>query len=582
MSRPGFADVEALLAPQMEEIRRLLSARCVAITLLGPRNASEVPDITDDIENQEQVHRLLNHGPLRSIEGPALRTFTLREDGAFEVKRGVAHGTSWASGFINYVASKAHEGLTYVGSVRHPAPKWEYLVRSSGLDILSGWNPRMGAPLLFPLRYIVSDQNRDIVGFFSADIDDMLTIEQAGRLLTLIELYLVPLLRNLCEMRMREMVAAAKTREEVLMSVLDAALALTGADWGCIKTGCLGVQPVARADAKDTELVRAECVLTCPLFFHEGRLEQAESLVGQAIGHDTDLLMGIDPDVKTKMKHPAWEIFITLIRDASRVSEPFVAIKGGSDVIGALVVQHTSVNYLAAHKETYEPFLKRLCASVPVAIRSIAAIPMHSILQHPKISVEDIEKRAHNLVAEVFGEFQGWILLETRGADFHLLAESKPSAGHLQSLIGYHPKIGDYTSILGTARDNKAILFTSEPFDSEVGHASVKRANGDDGGTQAHFSDKFKAATENEPQKLIFDIGSSEALRNPRRIHVSIIVGPIIFPTGLPVGILAVARSQGIRPRQVHEFQKGLQQLAEPLWARAKGDLGHQEGAAGR
>jgi hypothetical protein len=223
----------------------------------------------------------------------------------------------------------------------------------------------------------------------------------------------------------------------------------------------------------------------------------------------------------------------------------------------------------------YQPLLQELCAYIPAAIRSIAAIEMTKAWRGSH-SVEAIRAKIQTLIGEIFFDSDGWILLAPHEQNFEIVAQSDNVKPDLQALIGWNPKIDGRKSILGAVRDNKTILYTVGTITSRAGSVRVKRALPEDAGAEAFFSDGFEEARQElgDKERYILEIGSKESLaqteRNRKTSGIAIIVGPIIFPTGLPVGVLAVARTQAITDEQADRFQVAIQTLAAPLWVLAK------------
>ena len=197
------------------------------------------------------------------------------------------------------------------------------------------WSNSKNGEFISKIKYISSHDNRNIAGFMvSPDKPSKeINIEVLDKFNSFYIENLLHLIRHFrLDQFSHQLNEQSLTREDVLNRVLETAISLSGADWGCIKSTCPGAElseSVGQNDTSKKEIVKAVCVHSCPRYFNEGRLIKTEELVENILkeaykSNHENLVQVVDlpKEVRNIMHHPAAQICVAIIRDKTGTIQP--------------------------------------------------------------------------------------------------------------------------------------------------------------------------------------------------------------------------------------------------------------------
>lgn len=562
------------LAIDLHELIELFGAKRLAILFLDRRLKERVADVPDkQYNNYDKVKHFLSKWINR------LRDLTVRDAiiyGYDQTPSKVAFDE-----FPEFYRQMAER----LSGLRQ---EWSYWVGTSGSELLENMGRDPLKPF-YPLKYILSEGNRDIFGFLVLDAgEDALHAarKKAGAIERVINRKLIPKLRDHQHISAVKDLYRVSERSEILDRALDAALTLSGADWGCIKTGThtlLHRQPEGSNGGVNCEIVRAECVFHCPRFFHEGRLVKTESLVEEAIRKGESGIRAIGEDTQRAMHHPAKEMYIALIKDHDHFMEPLI---DGSDVVGAIVLQHTKTQFLTKNQAIYEERLQEICEAIPQAIRRASADRLKGAIQliHKVQEPGEMGARIEMLLEEIFIEGYSWMLVTPNGSKLETVAKSDNLPDDIGSLIGLDRPDGqqDLTDSLIGLSFGGSVTFCTGPINSKIADLSIRRVGHNLSERRAFFEDNWRMECdrlkEEKQNQLILNLGKQQVVYKAEmaqpgngRDNIYLTLGSIRFTTGLPLGVLVVVCYQGVRNEQLDAFNQGLKDLQGLLYARIHG-----------
>ena len=534
-----------LLSSILRELKSLLNVPTLALAFLPQRNRTIVPDIKDsDYNNYENIKKAL-----------------LRPNNRFrkhELSSAVVSDVNGKTFFYN-----GQGNIPMLNSLRNilqsAAGNWNYWVDRPLSDQVSEWLTAHDKEIVCSLKYIPSQDNHDVVGYiivprnFRMSKKEMVDQDARDKVHQLVEEQLLSVLRHLVLERAEIEVQDTNSRLTILDTILEAAVSLSGADWGCIKSSTLGAAS-SDSHAEDCELVKAVCVHNCPRFYHEGRLVETEELVELAVKANEDMVLNLNDVTRKSFRHPAAQLAVFLIHDSEKVIEPQLP---NSTVVGAIIVQHTAQTYLKDFEKLYSPFLRELAVLTSRIARAAAYKSLVKILKseiQEELTDSFIDKVAGVVDWVASGEDATWILLQPDGNYFKMY-KSKNELDGLQGVL--IELIGAKKSVHDQSRLAAFVCNTTMSFQSEMLHyknwdIQVGRVGITEFGADAHFQDEFERVTEELKQqkenRVIFNLGEhevwweAEKRLGGKRRKVSFVIGPIVSATGRPVGVLAVLR----------------------------------------
>jgi Domain of unknown function (DUF4062) len=562
-----------LLKPVLDELRELLHARSVAITFLPERNGSIVP-----ILNDQDYH-----------DYDKIKVSLLEENNRFrKLKVASAVVSDW-QGRVSFYNNRASQTLRELNAILQDTDfaRWNEWVSDPIAEQVGRWASEPDSQIVCSLKYIASPENRDVIGHLVVqrqhrihgnEVLDEKIGEKARRL---IEGRVLLILRHFVLELAESKVQETTSRSSILNTILEAAVSLSGADWGCIKSSTLGAAS-SNMHANDCELVKAVCVHNCPRFFHEGSLVETEELVKYAILANEDMVLNLSDETRKSYQHPASQMAVFLIRDPERVIEPQLS---DSDVVGAIVVQHTEQNYLSQSMSLYAPYLQELTNLTARATRSAASKSLVSILKR-KVAGEKTESLEAKIVKVVnwisIGKNFTWALLRPANKTMQVMYKSRNELGGLQEalfeMIGAGEPLKDQ-SRLAAFVCNSTMSFMLDKFNHRTRPIQLRRVAINEYGAFAYFNDEYKEIEESLKQRnenrVMFNLGKQyvweKAILGNERL-VSFVISPIVSPTGSPLAVLAVLRevnkweSAPWRPDKLEEFEKRLNTLRDDLY----------------
>jgi hypothetical protein len=296
------------------------------------------------------------------------------------------------------------------------------------------------------------------------------------------------------------------------------------------------------------------------------------------------MVLNLNEETRKSFQHPAAQMAVFLIRDEEQVIEPRLPI---SDVVGAIVIQHTAPSYLKDWEDVYGPFLQELAELTSRATRAAASRSLVSMLKNGIIG--ELPPSFNEKVAEVVnalapGSEATWVLLRPEHDRLNVVRESQNELGGLKQvlkdLVGAGSHLDDQTK-LGAFVCNSTMSLVLQTYHHKEGSNQVGRIGSEDF-AKAYFHEAYKRVTENLMRdglnKVVFDLGSPESwLAAEHDEHrkdrwISLVIGPVVSATGRPVGVVAALREVhdwGPRwdQKQLKDFDAELSELRDPLYA---------------
>ncbi|MEM1144779.1 MAG: hypothetical protein AAGI88_19530 [Pseudomonadota bacterium] len=430
-----------------------------------------------------------------------------------------------------------------------------------------------------PLRLVEDDRNRDCVGFLLLDIaciSPSTAVENTSAVRDAVKACLTPILRQLSVERLEGVLRRARGRREIQESCLDTALGLSGADWACIKSRCVGPVHVL-----NSRLVAAECVSQCPRFYSEGVFSEGERKIDDAINQKEDTLI---VELGTpEHPHPARGAFLAMIRDETAADltrhEPR---NPNSDICGVLVLQHTHLQYLKEWERAFTDDIRRVCELYADSITKLAQEEMVRSTEWIRKddqadSIQSLEAVTGQMVSQSYPNCMvDWLLVDL-GKDPSkwspaTLASSASLTGratsYLESIVGVGRDLSADYSLLYAACNARQSLAVFD-ITSHMQNALYKAI-------QSHLHrDSYQACfrgCDSRDGEVLIDLG---AYPSDQELHVtrfSLAVLPIVFTNGLPVGAVVVCfldkKILGDREWKAAEDHETQRRLARVLYER--------------
>src|SRR5262249_54801575 len=256
------------------DLKTLLKVTDFALAFLSARDGEIVPELDHEEYDKydrvrvsliQQSKRFRNHELSRAILIDATGKITF------------VHSTSTSPTF-----------RTLRAIVKRAASNWAEWVDTDPSEQIGRWLAGE-REIACSFKYIPARDNRDVVGYLiplppsrrpNAEVDPSVG-EEVQKLFAE---RLLPVLRHLLLATIKTHVHELNSRKPILNTILETAVSLSGADWGCIKSSTLGA--ATSMNPENCELVQAVCVHNCPRFFQEGRLVNTEQLVAFAVKAD--------------------------------------------------------------------------------------------------------------------------------------------------------------------------------------------------------------------------------------------------------------------------------------------------------
>lgn len=561
-----------LLRPVLDELKKLLGARSVALTFLPARNGAIVPNLNDqDYDNYERIKISL-----------------LEQSNRFRELEVASAVVSDGYGRIFFYNNRNMQTLRELNTIlQDNFASWNEWVSDPITEQVGRWAAEPDKGVVCSLKYIPSPENRDVVGHIVVQRQYRIPAGEppdeglGEEVELLVEGRLLPILRHLVLELAGSKVQETTSRTYILNTILEAAVSLSGADWGCIKSSTLGAMS-SNAHTDKCELVKAVCVHNCPRFFHEGRLVETEELVARAIHANEDMVLNLSDKTRKSFQHPASQMAVFLIHDPERVIEPQLS---DTDVVGAVVVQHTEQSYLSQFKGVYGPYLQELANLTARATRAAASKSLVSILKR-KVGgeqTESLEDKIAKLVSWIaIGKNFTWALLQPVNKKLKIMHKSGNELGGLQKvlfeMIGAEEPLEDQ-SRLAAFVCNSTMSFMLDKFNHRTRPIQLRRVTVNEYGAFAYFNDEYeeieKSLRQRKENRVMFNLGKQyvweEAARDRERL-VSFVISPIVSPTGSPLAVLAVLREVNKwepapwRTEKLEEFEKRLANLRDDLY----------------
>jgi predicted MPP superfamily phosphohydrolase len=564
-----------LLAPILRELKKMLQLSEMAILFLPPRKGSIVPELDSrDYDNYDKIRESL-----------------LNQSAGFrkpKVSRAIVCDKNGSISFL-YDEPPSPALVPWKAVLAQTSLSWEDQVTTPLSVQIMHWAEKSHREIVCSLKYISSPDNRDVIGYIASagqstdPAKPIVAKAIANNAERLIQDQLMPALRHLLlDVTEREL-QKSDSRITILDTILEAAVSLSGADWGCIKSSTLGAATVeSKNENEKCELVQAVCVHNCPRFFHEGRLIETEELVATAVRQNQDKVLNLSAESKKLARHPASQMAVFLIRDKERIIEPQLP---DSDVVGTIVIQHTAPGYLEQYHHVYSSFLRELADLTSRTTRTAASKSLVSILKRG-VSGELDEAFTHKISQVVnwiaSGKEATWVLLQPNGSSFGILKSPNTLDGLqdvLIELIGAEKPVNDQ-SRLAAFVCNSTMSFQLQMLHHTKRPIQIGRVGITEFGANAYFDQAYKDEVNtlrsiNENQ-VLFNLGrerawyQAESPSNARR-YISLAIGPIVSPTGRPVGVLAVLKQVNMMSRpwdieRLKSFEKNLSSLRDDLY----------------
>jgi hypothetical protein len=564
-----------VLRPILLDLKVLLGVPELALAFLPQRYGSAAPTLDhEDYNDYEKIRSSLLAQSMNLRTRELSSAVVIDEDGELSV---YDHREITPRKYINAIAN----GL--------PAANWHEWVDSDYAEQVSSWIANPDKEVVCSFKYIPSRDNHDVAGFVvvprpSRTAKQKLVAQDVGEQVErLLNEQLLPILRHLVLDFAKQQVYEHGAREIVLNTILEAAVSLSGADWGCIKSSTLGA---ASSDlhAEKCEQVQAVCVNYCPRFFQEGRLIDTEELVAFAVKQDKDMVLELSESTRNSFRHPAMQMAVFLIRDPEQVIEPRLP---DSDVVGAIVVQHTATNYLKEFMHVYSPFLQELAEVTARVTRAAASKSLVSILKKGVTGrlTPDFEHKVDDIVKRLApGAQVTWVLLQPNGSFFKTVCESPNDLAGLKQvlkeLIGADKPIHN-PSRLAAFVCNSTISLLLPQVHYLKRDIIVERVGINEFGARAYFHEGYELAVADlqreHRNQVIFNLGDHElwkdadAQKGSTERLGAVVIMPIVSPVGSPVGVLAVLREvSNLGPKwdpKLKGFQTELADLRDELYA---------------
>jgi predicted phosphodiesterase len=557
-----WRSVKPHLEETINKIKQELGIKELSLVFLPERDGKSVAEI-GEWERYAEVKNILSKQPLRKLKIKwIIHSCENNSLSLFEAHR--------RSSDLLFSSSYMKEINGTIKSLENDRDKWAYWVTSSPKELLMDWSHSKNGNFISKIKYLSSTENRNVAGFMVSPDQPNHEINTAV-LEKFDSLYTNKLLHIIRHFRLdqfsHQLNEHSLTREDVLNSVLETAISLSGADWGCIKSTCPGAELSETLDkdpATNKEIVKAVCVHSCPRYFNEGRLVKTEQLVEnllkEAYASKQENLVDareLPQEIRDVMHHPAEQICIAIIRDKTGVIQPRI---DKSNIVGVLVLQHTYQKYFEKNFGIIQPILQKLCDDISLKITSIAA---KSILQIAERTISPIKKsneENYNLinniattVDQVHKEKIAWILFcYKKDGTFEKWQASKNCKKNILELflgiLGFncHDRHSQET-LLGLVCSAKSTMYiqniTSRDIQLTLLRADMNRAQG-----EAYFQTEYERVKakyeENKQDKLIVNLGDNHNLKSfegKNNINgISITAGAIVAPTGMPIGALGV------------------------------------------
>jgi hypothetical protein len=378
-----------LLVEFLEAMKRILNyprLPSFLMLFLPARNENQIPGLRNELWKAEggvkykEITGLLNRTPNRNLKLESRGVFLGRSDllKAQKIREAVVKNIDGEVATIAVVdidnvdkfqfgnISRLLDSLAKLPELQsyHRASLWSEIVRPSNANSNDDCISKDGfscselpnVPYFIALRATPDNRNRDILGMLLPMGDTEYHFETRDNIDFELLNYAINdcfpiVLRQIVVDAMKARLKKCSLRRQVQSVCLDAALALTGADWGCIKSHCIA-GPVNHS----TGLVSAEAVCHCPVFYEEGVFDEAETKIKQII---LSAFAGVKPSFKEggtvhndktatiklgtdEKRHPSEAAFVVPIQlsDSNKEFPVF-----GAHAQAAIVVQHVELAY---------------------------------------------------------------------------------------------------------------------------------------------------------------------------------------------------------------------------------------------
>jgi len=419
---------------------------------------------------------------------------------------------------------------------------------------------------VIPIKYIMDKKNRDIAALLICCWNagaDQTPPEKRGIVGGLIESLLLPCLRDLRVAELRCDVKQAPNRQAINELTLDACLALSGADWGCIKSGRL-------RSGTDIGEVTAECVMHCPVYFNEGSNQEADDLLGKIIREGGDRCVPIGGAADPLSPHPAQGMYVALIRDGSDSGKPRLEprISLDSPIVGAVVLEHVDEHFLVARKAEFAKWVAE-CANIFVgemlthAHDELLTTIESSRRCRAEANVVSLQDLVLEMLQRVFQEvpMPGWSLVEvTPMGDLRPILRGSKDHTDIESLAGVRDneeERRDSPILYACNTRNRVVIYN---INTVAGDIAVRRRDKHTLRTVAAFAEdyreQYKQTRGANKHPLILNLGRKDVLldreRKAReqgmalRSSINLAVVPLVFTTGMPVGALVLSSPANI------------------------------------
>lgn len=514
------------------------------VLFLGDRLRDSIPTLDDQPFSSEEERFALIRDKLdhRCLRKAAVRDLAIR----FRPERGGVPSKVFSESLhrLKDEAEVARECLrmylTAVEAEGEYSNKWAHLLAADAEKRWVDVTEKGKTAIVIPLRYVPSPQNRDVFGFLIPLGVSQLGGERWMQVNTAIQKELVPCLQMVRIRELHESLKVATTRQQVQADCLDAALALSGADWGCIKSGCIGVG--------NESLVSAECVYHCPRFYDEGAYPEADGKISEVIrkGHDAIIELGNDPN--DRKPHPAREAFVALVRDSTPEGltrlEP--RLQGQQNIVGAFVLQHINARQMSDNRNHFESLIQDITKIYATRLATLAQEETSRSTELLRKDIRDGKVQSlRTLVEEAVAPHRRtkanleWILLDVdqMGKPKVLLTSHPERAQYLISVSGLGLGNEPYKrSLLFSACNSRNPLFVGDILKAQDSRPAKRRV-GHDLEASAWFNLRFEDLDEDELRGAI-NLGKHVTPYGQNSFSVLVI--PIVFTSGLPVGALVL------------------------------------------
>lgn len=542
------------------------------LTLFGDREGHRIPHNLDEYLDSEDPNEFDYDMVSQYLSRRRLRDLATRAEGIYfgaRSRKGLSEAfchkpfanskDAWVHvGIVNNSAATfsntlrpVDEYLAVIESSGEVSNEWGHLVRLDGEklfhEIDSGYNSTV---LVIPCRAIADFRNRDIVGLF-LPLDDSAKAMRSWTAAKRMEFHLLlqPVLSALLNSLMIQLVKSQLAdplarRPDIQRICLDAALTLSGSDWGCIKTRCIGTDGTIGS-------VAAECVLHCPRFYDEGVFPEADGAIGSVIASGESKVIRLGQNKKHGEKaHPAEAAYVCVLKPSEERYE-FSNASSPRLQPSAIVLQHVNHSYLESYHDEYAAGVERVGKLYVAAVDTLMyreafesiSLLRYDVRQGRTISLSSIVRE---IVQDIFAKAPvAWALYswdhEIDDKKSSLASSTKEAEASLRALIGMDLDISNFkNSLLYFACNSRHALAVHEvalnfdPF-------PVYRRREHNLAFRAYFTDGGVNKMARSDDSILLG-KSSEIVKLFSRARFSALTVPLVSADGLPVGAFVIAK----------------------------------------